>query len=197
MTGQLLLVESGRPLQPHTHFILSFEGLSTALVYRDPRRFGRIAVTSREEARQPESVRRLGPEPFAWPKEAFSERFKARRGRIKSLLLDQHLLAGLGNIYADESLHRSGIRPSRRAHRIPRRRLMLLHDSICEVLGEAVRHGGSSIDDYVHLDGRKGNFQALHRVYGRAGERCLTCGTAIKRIRLAGRSSYFCPQCQP
>lgn len=196
MTGQLLLEDSRAPLKPHTHFILSFSDSPKRLAYRDPRRFGRIALTLHGGAAYPDGVRGLGPEPWEWEKGDFISRFRQRRGRIKNLLLNQKLMSGLGNIYADESLHRSGIHPLRRPSRVPRRRLMVLHSAICEVLEEAIRHGGSTIDDFVHLDGRRGGFQALHRVYGRDGKGCLTCGTPIRRIRISGRSSFFCPQCQ-
>lgn len=194
MTGQLFL-EEVPPVEGHVHFILSFTDFKNRLFYRDVRRFGRIALTS-PEADPVSQDFRLGPEPKEWKKDAFASLLRARRARIKNLLLDQRLIAGLGNIYADESLHRAGIHPLRRAHRIPRRRLFLLHDAICEVLDEAIRCGGSSIDDYVHLDGRPGRFQEFHRVYGRGGEQCLTCGALIRKVKLSGRTSSFCPQCQ-
>ncbi|MBI4115318.1 MAG: bifunctional DNA-formamidopyrimidine glycosylase/DNA-(apurinic or apyrimidinic site) lyase [Candidatus Omnitrophica bacterium] len=196
MTGQLLLEDSASALRPHTHFVLAFEDSGKCLRFRDPRRFGRIAFTSQDKERFPEGVRRLGPEPQEWNKEDFVSLLKRRRARIKSLLLDQRVVAGVGNIYADESLYRAGIHPLRRAERVPKRRLLRLYDAISEVLEEATQLGGSSIDDYLHLDGEKGRFQEFHQVYGRVGERCSHCGSEIRRIKLAGRSSFFCSQCQ-
>jgi len=195
MTGQLLLKES-LPSATHVHFILSFEDSTQRLFYRDVRRFGRIVLTSDEEEAFPKAVRELGPEPWDWAPEAFVSFVKGRRARIKSLLLDQRVVAGLGNIYADESLYRAGIHPLRRAEEVPRTRLSRLHQSICEVLQEAIECGGSSIDDYLHLDGAKGQFQEFHQVYGRTGGGCVACGTPIRKIKLSGRSSSYCPRCQ-
>lgn len=196
MTGQLLLEIPPSSLRPHTHFVLSFSNSRKRLFYRDVRRFGRITLTPTDEESFPRGVRRLGLEPKEWSPEDFIARFKTRRARIKNLLLNQTLVAGLGNIYADESLHRAGIHPLRRACRLERSRLERLREAMCEILGEAIRWGGSSIDDYFHLDGARGRFQDFHRVYGRAGEACSACGTRIRKIKLSGRTSSFCPHCQ-
>lgn len=196
MTGQLLLENSAAPLKPHTHFILSLAGTNQRLTFRDPRRFGRVALTPYRDERVLKSVERLGPEPREWEREKFASEIRSRRGRIKNLLLNQRLISGLGNIYADESLHRAGIHPFRTGERIARQRLFRLHSAICEVLEEAVRRGGSTIDDYRHLDGQRGSFQAFHKVYGRFGEDCESCGTTIRKMKLSGRSSSFCPRCQ-
>jgi len=196
MTGQLLFESSVGFPKPHTHFILSFAGFKKKLFYRDVRRFGRIALSPSEESKFPEGVRRLGLEPSDWDQKAFISLFKERRGRIKNLLLNQALMAGIGNIYADESLYRAGIRPFRRACQVGPQGLGRLHTAVCELLEEAIRWGGSSIDDYLHLDGTTGNFQNFHRVYGRGGEGCRSCGTEIRTIKLSGRSSSFCPHCQ-
>ena len=193
MTGQLLFEKSFSP-KPHTHLIFSFEGCDEKLLFCDPRRFGGITLTSGLEV--PDGVKRLGREPRDWDRPAFVSLLKERRGRIKNLLLNQTLVAGLGNIYADESLYRAGIRPLHRACRVTRRRLERLHAAVCEILEEAIQAGGSSIDDYVHLDGTAGNFQHLHRVYGRGGENCFHCGTRIRSVKLSGRTSSFCPHCQ-
>lgn len=197
MTGRLFFKALEARVLPHTHFVLSFENFPQQLIYSDIRRFGRIALTSCEKEARPKGVGRLGPEPGDWTPEDFASELKARRARIKSLLLNQNLIAGLGNIYADESLHRAGIHPLKRAHRISHAGLHRLHGAICEVLEEAVRWGGSSIDDYRHLDGSPGEFQKFHRVYGRKGEECPNCGGPIRKIQLSGRSASFCPQCQP
>lgn len=196
MTGQLFLEDPSWPLKPHTHLILSFKHFSRQLFYRDVRRFGRIFLTSDPQNQLPEGVRRLGPEPREWKSEAFISFLKKRQARIKSLLLDQKIVAGLGNIYADESLHRAGIHPLRRPYQIPRTRLGRLHTNMCEVLEEAIARGGSSTSDYLHLNSRPGSFQKFHRVYGRKGKSCLACSSLIRTVRISGRTSSFCPQCQ-
>jgi formamidopyrimidine-DNA glycosylase len=166
------------------------------LVFRDIRRFGSIALTPTDESAFPVGVQNLGPEPWQCDAEEFASLFKARRASIKSLLLNQTLISGLGNIYSDESLYRAGIRPVERACRIARRRLEHLHEVLCKVLEEAIEWGGSSIDDYLHADGTRGRFQEFHRVYGRGGEECRACGERIRTVKLAGRTSSFCPECQ-
>jgi formamidopyrimidine-DNA glycosylase len=137
-----------------------------------------------------------GVEPLEVGEEQFLSLFRGRKTPIKSALLNQKLLRGVGNIYADESLFRAGIRPRRRAALLPRDDLRRLYGAVQEVLREAIALGGSSISDYVDADGEEGFFQLRHRVYGREGEPCLTCRTAIKRIVLTGRSSHYCPKCQ-
>jgi len=128
--------------------------------------------------------------------EKFVALFVGRKTPIKSALLNQNLLRGVGNIYADESLFRAGIRPRRRAATLTRERLRKLYLSVQEVLKEAIALGGSSISDYVDADGEEGFFQLQHRVYGREGEPCLVCQKHVKRIVIAGRSSHYCPKCQ-
>lgn len=196
MTGQLLF-DHFEALPSHTHLVLYFSDSPKALLYRDVRRFGRIALTPEGKERGPRGIRRLGPEPSQQDPETFVARCKGRKARIKSLLLNQHFISGLGNIYADESLHRAGIHPRKRSHEVPRGRLIRLHEAIREVLDEAIRWGGSSIDDFLHSDGGRGSFQEFHRVYGRSGGPCRSCGVFIRKIKLAGRSSSFCPHCQP
>jgi formamidopyrimidine-DNA glycosylase len=187
MTGKLLW--EGAP-GPHTRAIFEFD--AGWLVYDDIRQFGRIEVAQTVPAR----VARLGPEPLAISEHEFVTLFAARRGRIKPLLLNQAFLGGVGNIYADEVLHRAGINPRAVVERFGRRRLHRLHAAMQEVLAEAIASGGSSISDYVDGDGRAGSFQLLHRVYGKAGEPCPTCGTPIRRIVIAQRGTHYCPKCQ-
>jgi formamidopyrimidine-DNA glycosylase len=122
--------------------------------------------------------------------------FRGRKTPIKSALLNQKLLRGVGNIYADEALHRAGIRPRRRASTLTREQLRKLYGTVREVLIEAIKAGGSSVSNYVNAEGEAGLFQIQHRVYGREGERCLKCRTPIRRIVIAGRSSHYCPKCQ-
>lgn len=194
MTGQLLWKDE--EADPHTHFIIKFDGTDKVLVFRDIRKFGKVVLSNGNPQKLPDSIRLLGPEPFELSVQQFAGLFKKRTGRIKSLLLNQRIVAGLGNIYADESLFRAGIDPRRRPNRLSYEKLAGLHQSICNTLKDAIDHGGSSIDDYVHTDGRRGDFQNFHRVYGRMKQLCFQCETPIRRIRLAGRSSFFCPQCQ-
>lgn len=187
MTGRLLL--NGAPAK-HTHAIFTLDrGL---LLYDDSRQFGCVQLTGRF----PERVARLGPEPLEIPFADFAAALKRRKTRIKSLLLNQRFLRGIGNIYADESLFRAGIQPLAFAHRLRGDRPRRLYDAVIAVLTEAIAAGGSSISDYVDADGRQGFFQISHRVYGRTGEPCVVCGTPIRRVLVTQRSSHFCPRCQ-
>ena len=187
MTGKLLL--GGDPGK-HTHAIFTLD--RGVLLYDDSRQFGSIEWSREFPAR----VSRLGPEPLEADFAAFAREMKKRRTRIKALLLDQKFLRGVGNIYADESLFRAGIHPQALAARLSGPRARRLLDAIQAVLTEAIAAGGSSISDYVDAQGRKGFFQISHRVYQRTGEPCVTCGTEIRRVLVAQRSSHFCPQCQ-
>ena len=156
----------------------------------DPRRFGRLSVASLA------GFEAGGVEPLEVDRERFFQLFRGRKTPIKGALLNQKLLRGVGNIYADESLFRAGLRPRRRASTITRAQYELLHKSVQEVLNEAIALGGSTVSDYVDANGEAGFFQLQHRVYGREGEPCLVCKTPIKRIVLGGRSSHYCPNCQ-
>lgn len=196
MTGQLLLRPGSAPALTHTHFVLTFDQLPQTLSFRDPRRFGRVALSSSRPEDFPAGVRRLGPEPWKVTSQSFVRLCRRRQARIKSLLLDQTFISGLGNIYADESLHRAGIRPLRRSCKVSRERLKKLLQAMKEVLEEAIRRGGSSIDDYRRLDGSRGGFQQFHRVYGRGGKHCLSCRSEIRTVKFSGRTSAFCPRCQ-
>jgi len=189
MTGRLQVCEPGTEVEKHTHAILKLAS-GRELRFVDPRRFGRLSVA------QAGDFDATGTEPLEIEFESFSKLFRGRKTPIKSALLNQKLLRGVGNIYADESLFRAGIRPRRRAASITREQLRKLHFAIQEVLKEAIELGGSSISDYVNSDGEEGFFQLQHRVYGREAEDCLVCKTPIKRIVIAGRSSHYCPDCQ-
>jgi formamidopyrimidine-DNA glycosylase len=187
MTGRLLLdAQRGK----HTHAIFTFP--RATLLFDDSRQFGSIEFS---EAFPPR-VARLGPEPLEIPFEQFSLSLRHHRTRIKSLLLNQTFLRGVGNIYADEALFRAGIHPQALTQRITLSRARKLYDAIVAVLTEAIAAGGSSISDYVDADGRQGFFQISHRVYQRTGEPCLTCRTPIRRVTVTQRSSHFCPRCQ-
>jgi formamidopyrimidine-DNA glycosylase len=187
MTGRLLL---GGPTGKHTHAVFTLD--RGQLLYDDPRQFGCIELS----ADFPHRVARLGPEPMEIDFPDFAAALKKRKTRIKSLLLNQTFLRGLGNIYADEALFRAGIHPLALTARIHPERARRLHDAIRAVLAEAIEAGGSSISDYVDAEGRKGFFQISHRVYQRTGEPCVVCGAPIRRVIVTQRSSHFCPRCQ-
>jgi formamidopyrimidine-DNA glycosylase len=189
MTGRLQVCEPQTEIEKHTHAILRLSS-GRELRFVDPRRFGRLSVA------QAADFDAGGIEPLEIDLDRFVSLFRARKTPIKSALLNQKLLRGVGNIYADESLFRAGIRPRRRAATITREQLSKLHSSVKGVLEEAIALGGSSISDYVDADGDEGFFQLQHRVYGREAEPCFVCKTPIKRIVIAGRSSHYCPQCQ-
>jgi formamidopyrimidine-DNA glycosylase len=189
MTGSLQVCEPEAEVLKHTHAILKLAS-GRELRFVDPRRFGRLSVA------RAGGFEAGGIEPLEAGLDRFLELFRGRKTPIKSALLNQKLLRGVGNIYADESLFRAGIRPRRRASTITRDQLGKLLMSVKEVLQEAIALGGSSISDYVDADGEEGFFQLQHRVYGREGEACLVCKTLVKRIVIAGRSSHYCPKCQ-
>jgi formamidopyrimidine-DNA glycosylase len=189
MTGRLQVCEPQSEIAKHTHAIAKLAS-GRELRFVDSRRFGRLSVTTRGD------FDTGGIEPLEIGLDRFIALFRGRRTPIKSALLNQKLLRGVGNIYADEALFRAGIRPRRRASSITRADFAKLLLAIQEVLKEAIAVGGSSISDYVDADGEAGFFQLQHRVYGREGEPCLVCKTPIKRILIAGRSSHYCPKCQ-
>ncbi|MBS1803762.1 MAG: bifunctional DNA-formamidopyrimidine glycosylase/DNA-(apurinic or apyrimidinic site) lyase [Acidobacteria bacterium] len=192
MTGRLLVTTPDAPVAKHTHARLRLES-GRELRFVDPRRFGRLEF--RDLAK---GTKFGGPglEPLTIAGEDFAALFRGRKLAIKAALLNQTLMAGVGNIYADESLFRAGIRPRRRAGRLTREELERLRKSLKEVLEHAIRLGGSSVSDYVDADGAKGFFQFEHNVYQRTGEACRNCGTAIKKIVVAGRSTHYCANCQ-
>lgn len=187
MSGRMLVCESQAEIAKHTHAVVKLAS-GRELRFVDPRRFGRLSVAHGFEAG--------GVEPLEVQLEQFVSLFRGRKTPIKSALLNQKLLRGVGNIYADESLFRSGIRPRRRAASLTREDLGRLYLAVPEVLKEAIALGGSSVSNYVDADGEEGFFQLQHRVYGREGEPCLVCKALIKRVVIAGRSSHYCPTCQ-
>jgi formamidopyrimidine-DNA glycosylase len=192
MTGRLLVTAPDALEAPHTHARLTLSG-GRQIHFVDPRRFGRL------EFRDLENDNRFGApgaEPLEIPDGQFAALFRRRRLAVKAALLNQSLLSGVGNIYADESLFRAGIRPRRPAGRLTRAELKRLRLALQQVLKQAIRLGGSSVSDYVDPTGARGFFQLKHRVYQRTGEPCLVCKTPIKRIVVAGRSTHFCPHCQ-
>lgn len=199
MTGRLLVCAAEVPIPNHTHAVLGLSG-GRELRFVDPRRFGRLAMQpiseAPEDAAMPKGFVGPGTEPLTIALQQFRALFRGRRLAIKSALLNQKLLHGVGNIYADESLFRAGIRPKRMAGRLTATELRRLHASLQSVLNEAISLGGSSVSDYVDADGVRGFFQLEHRVYMRSGQPCLVCGTPIRKIVLGGRSTHYCPACQ-
>jgi formamidopyrimidine-DNA glycosylase len=194
MTGHMQVTTPDVEVVRHTHAIVKLAS-GREVRFVDPRRFGRLAVVSSVSTASG-GFAASGDEPLEAQVDRFIGLFRGRKTPIKSALLNQKLLSGVGNIYADESLFRAGIRPRRRATSLTRDQLRKLHAAVQEVLREAIALGGSSISDYVDADGKEGFFQLQHRVYGREGEPCLVCGTPIKRVVIAGRSSHYCSHCQ-
>jgi formamidopyrimidine-DNA glycosylase len=192
MTGRLLVTTPDAPLAPHTHARLSLSG-GPELRFVDPRRFGRLEF--RDLSREP-GFCAPGAEPLTIAPEEFATLFRGRRLSIKAALLNQTLLAGVGNIYADESLFRAAIRPRKSSGRLTRAELERLRVALRQVLQDAIRLGGSSVSDYVDAEGVRGFFQLEHCVYQRTGLPCRRCQTPIRRILVAGRGTHYCPQCQ-
>ena len=193
MTGRLLVSTPDTPVPPHTHAILTLSG-GKELRFVDARRFGRLSVIA-----SPSSKGRYagpGAEPLSIGLEEFIALFRKRKTPVKAALLNQSLLHGVGNIYADESLFHAGIRPTRHAGRLTRAELTRLRDALRKVLTEAIQLGGSSVSDYVDADGVAGFFQLRHHAYSRTGQPCRVCGTPIKRIVVGGRGTHYCTKCQ-
>jgi formamidopyrimidine-DNA glycosylase len=178
----------------HTHLQLRFEDRGPEVFLRDVRKFGRVLLLERGESHP--RLARLGVDALETTGESLFAALRGRTASIKALLLDQALISGVGNIYADEALFRAGVRPARRAGRVTRRECDLLAAAIREVLERSIETGGSSIRDYVAPDGSDGFYQDERRVYARGGEPCLRCGSAIRRTTVAQRGTHYCPSCQ-
>ncbi len=192
MTGQLQWYSASPPPDKHTHLLIHLD--DGQIHYRDVRKFGRWYWTTDPT----EVVGHLGPEPLSseWTAEEFARTLSRRRAPIKALLLDQRLVAGLGNIYADEALFVAGIHPLRAGNTLSLREIEQLHRAIRAVLEEALRAGGSTFSTYQRPNAQKGTYQQQHRVFRRTGRPCPVCGTPIEHTRVAGRSTHFCPRCQ-
>jgi formamidopyrimidine-DNA glycosylase len=219
MSGQLRLVDPSTEIASHTHAIFDLEGgppgtgsagpggsrgdappqtVGRQLRYRDPRRFGRLLLGTEDELLLSGTFPKLGPEPIdpTFDAEELFKRFRRRRAPLKAVLLDQATVAGVGNIYADESLHKARLRPDRAAGSLSRKSVSRLHASLRDSLEVAIRNRGSSVDTYRDAWGQVGNQQEQLLVYGRAGEPCFTCGRPLAVVRLAGRTTVFCTRCQ-
>jgi formamidopyrimidine-DNA glycosylase len=189
-------VDEKAPAETHDHFDLVLEN-GTAVRLRDPRRFGLVLWHAGDPLEHP-LLASIGPEPLS-PEFSGSSLFDATRNRtaaIKLVLMDSHVVAGVGNIYASEALFRAGINPKTAAHRVSRARCDVLAQTVRDTLEAAIEAGGSTLRDYVGGDGRAGYFQNEHLVYGRTGEACYHCGTSIRELRQGQRATFYCPVCQ-
>jgi formamidopyrimidine-DNA glycosylase len=194
MTGQIAPTPAGQPLEKHTHVCMLLDD-GRELRYVDARRFGRIAYLTKTLLA--EELAGFGTDPLDVSREEFANRICGRRARIKALLLDQSVLRGVGNIYADESLWRAKIHPARLGANLNKKQAETLRRVLQDILRKAIALRGSSISDFLDADGEPGEYQRHHRAYGREGKNCYRCKTPIRRAIVAGRSSYFCPKCQP
>lgn len=196
MSGRLLYQPVAATVEPHTHLRIQISGEDNELQQRDPRRFGFIGIFTRDELNRYTSWITLGTDPFKLTSKSTLQILHNSSRPIKTLLLDQKKIAGLGNIYTDESLHRAGIHPLRRSSTVTDQEAKKLCQTIKTVLKEAIKAGGTSTNDYRHLDGTFGSFQNWLRVYKQEGKLCRQCGTTIEKITLTGRGTHFCPSCQ-
>jgi len=194
MTGHLAPHFPEQPLTKHTHVTFVLDD-GRELRYTDARRFGRMAYLT--GAALASELERFGADPLLVTKEDFAQRIRSSRSRIKALLLDQSVLRGVGNIYADEALWKAKIHPAKIGARLAGQEVESLRKELRKILLKAIELRGSSISDFVDAGGVPGDYQQHHKVYGREGRNCFRCGTKIRRIIVAGRSSHFCPHCQP
>ncbi|MGL6095096.1 MAG: bifunctional DNA-formamidopyrimidine glycosylase/DNA-(apurinic or apyrimidinic site) lyase [Fimbriiglobus sp.] len=195
MTGQFTVTAAAEPVADHTHVVFPLDN-GTELRFRDIRRFGSVELFPDEAAVQSFLAARVGPEPDDLDPVGFRAALAGTTRTVKAVLLDQTVVAGVGNIYADESLHRAGLHPERRANTVTPAEADRLRTVIAEVIADAIARRGSTIRDYVGGSGLRGGFQTEFRVYGRTGDPCPTCATPIAVARVAGRSSHYCPRCQ-
>jgi formamidopyrimidine-DNA glycosylase len=196
MTGQLLLAAGAEPPDKHTRLVVRFRDGGPELRFRDARKFGFLLCVSAGGAESCPELACLGPEPLEIALADFANLLRKRKGRTKSLLLNQRIIAGIGNIYADEIFFDSRIHPETSVAALSKKNIERLWESTRKVLALAVEAKGSSLRDYVDAEGRSGSFQFSHKVYDREGEPCTNCGRPIRRITVGGRSTYFCPRCQ-
>ena len=193
MTGALMPKKVSEPQAKHTHVVMML-GDGRELRYVDPRRFGRIAYLAGDVLAR--ELQRFGADPLETGLEEFARRIHGRKARIKALLLDQSVLRGVGNIYADESLWKAKIHPAQLGAGLKREQVEQLYAALQRILKKAILLRGSSISDFLDAEGVPGEYQQHHRAYGREGKPCFRCETAVRRVIVAGRSSYFCPSCQ-
>jgi formamidopyrimidine-DNA glycosylase len=195
MTGQLTVAAGSEPRSDHTHFVFVLND-AAELRFRDIRRFGSFEWFAEVPTIDNLLDGKLGPEPFDIPAKPFRDTLRQSARTLKALLLDQAVVAGVGNIYADESLHRAKLHPETRGNTLTPAQCDRLRTAVEEVIAKAIGLRGSTIRDYVGGSGLKGGFQDEFAAYGRTGEPCPRCGTPIAMVRVAGRSSHYCPRCQ-
>jgi formamidopyrimidine-DNA glycosylase len=195
MTGQLTVVPRDAPIEPHTHVFMHLDDGREELRFRDVRRFGRLRSLTLAELEK--VIGALGPDAQQVTEPQFLAAMKSRKGAIKSWLMNQNLVAGLGNIYADEALFEARIHPLTQPGRVSADKAHQLYKAVRKVLDRAVALGGTTFSDYMDIEGRPGAFLSKLKVYQHTGEPCRRCKQAIRRIVVGGRSSHFCPQCQP
>ena len=200
MTGRFLYVSQKRPVQKHDLAIFDFSTDSKKstnhLRFNDTRRFGRLRLYRTSEVRAQKGLRELGPEPLEISKEDFIKLFRSTARMIKPALLDQSFIAGIGNIYADESLFHSKIHPKKLTNKISAEKLLLLYKHIQRILTKAINNMGTSVDSYQGVNGQPGSFQKYLKAYGREGKPCIFCGKKIVSERIGSRSAHYCPRCQ-
>ena len=196
MTGQFSLAAPREARDKHTRFVVRFEDGANELIFRDVRKFGFLLCLEGDPMAACAELACLGPEPLDVGLAEFAALVGRRKGRIKSLLLDQTAIAGIGNVYADEMLFDARIHPGMPASSLGKRAVERLYDSMKKILTLAIAEKGSTLRDYRDAEGKAGNFQFFHKVYDRKGEPCVTCGTPVRMTRIGGRSSHFCPKCQ-
>ena len=193
MTGQLIYPSTMLGTSPQVRVSFKFSD-NTVLDFNDNRLFGELRIV--DDWRKMKFIKELGPEPFDITAKQFKQMLANKKTKIKVLILDQKFISGIGNLYANETLFRAKIDPARPANSLSNKETALLFKEIKDTLQEAIHYKGSSVDQYVQVSGKPGNYVQFHKVYDRAGEKCFKCGGTIKRISLAGRGTYFCPVCQ-
>lgn len=196
MTGHFCYQAASDPVAKHDHIVFHLADNGQNLRFNDYRRFGRLRIYPTAEIMTQKGLAELGPEPLEIGVEEFIERMKVRSRMIKPALLDQTFLAGLGNIYTDESLFRNRIHPRRLTDSLSRKKMIALHGTIRDILTRAIAMMGTSVDTFTGLNGRPGRFQKYLLVYGREGEPCVRCGRPIRKEKIGSRSAHYCPACQ-
>ncbi len=196
LTGRLLYVSPHEPIEKHTHIIFNLDN-GYQLRFWDLRQFGYIKLVPGSKLDEIPELREFGPEAYGMTLEDFKKLLATKKtGKIKPLLMDQNFISGIGNIYADEALFYAKVQPTRNVNTLSEEEINQLHRGIQEVLTAALSKRGSSVDAYVDIYGKPGEFVPYLKVYGRTGQPCYRCQTPIKRIKLGGRSAHFCPNCQ-
>jgi len=196
MTGQLYLIDNEQKIDKHTHLEIYFKGLPHKLIYRDVRKFGGFELTAGQDIQGYIRKKKLAPDALSITDNIFVNNVCKKNKNIKAVLLDQHIIAGLGNIYVDEVLIRAKVSPKRSGNKLKKKELGVLLKTIKVVLKEAVLKKGTSFSDYVNTYGKKGKFQLVLKAYQQDGKPCYHCGTVIVKEKIAGRGTHFCPKCQ-